>query len=267
MIRLLSAAASFAVVVVVVAAPTVRFPYLKSASLSTIHKSPPSEWNQYSFALTSFRGGTSDPSTFDVTPSQPQHLEQYHEEQHQQYEYPPDNPIPPNTEEENVMFQETFQDRIDTWRNYQQQNAAEQRESVSPRDEKGRMKLFVSISKASRSITFFILMWRNVHLYEVVDQQCKGTLRFLGVLPLTLLFIANMAGVVASITSPGHASKKRLKAILNLDKLMELYLIIWHVIKLLFTTSHLVPREIYISNIIHSVFFILQCQTVTRFVW
>jgi hypothetical protein len=277
MIHLLSALASVAVVV---ATPNARFPAVKkSAAWPATHKNPPSDWNRHSLT-SAFRGGASDPSTFDVPQSQPQEYfeqqqqqqqqrpQQYYEQQlQQQHEYPPENPIPPNMDEENVAFQETFQDRIDTWRNYQLQHAAEQRDSVSPRDEKGRMKLFVSISKASRSLTFFILMWRNVHLYEVVDQQCKGTMRFLGVLPLTLLFIANMAGVVASITSPGHASKKRLKAILNLDKLMELFLIILHVGKLLFTTSHLVPREIYISNIIHSVFFILQCQTVTRFVW
>lgn len=89
----------------------------------------------------------------------------------------------------------------------------------------------------------------------------------MGVMPLTFLFVANMAGAVASITSAGHSSKKRLKAILNLNKLAEVLLILWHVGKLIFSTSNLVPREIYISNILHSVFFILQCQAVTRFVW
>lgn len=89
----------------------------------------------------------------------------------------------------------------------------------------------------------------------------------MGVMPLTFLFVANMAGAVASITSAGHSSKKRLKAILNLNKLSEVLLILWHVRKLIFSTSNLVPREIYISNILHSVFFILQCHAVTRFVW
>jgi len=129
------------------------------------------------------------------------------------------------------------------------------------------MKLLTSVSKGSRAITFFILMWRNVHLYEVVDQKFKGSLRLIGVFPLTILFVANLAGVVASITSAGHSSKKRLKAILNLDKLMEVFLILSNIFKLLFSTSNLVPRELYISQILHSVFFIIQCQTVTRFVW
>ena len=110
-------------------------------------------------------------------------------------------------------------------------------------------------------------MWRNVHLYEVVDAKYKGATRYLGVFPLTFLFIANMAGVVASVSSAGHSSKKRLKAILNLNKLVEVFLIVTQVGKLLFSTSNLVPRELYIANILHSVFFILQCQTVTRFVW
>ena len=147
------------------------------------------------------------------------------------------------------------------------EHAEEQRSSSDPRDTLGRMKLLTSVSKGSRAITFFILMWRDVHLYEVVDQKFKGTLRFMGVLPLTILFIANLAGVVASVTTPGHASKKRLKAILNLDKLMEIFLILSYIFKLIFSTSNLVPREIYISCILHSVFFIIQCQTVTRFVW
>jgi hypothetical protein len=110
-------------------------------------------------------------------------------------------------------------------------------------------------------------MWRNVHLYEVVDAKYKGTIRYMGVFPLTFLFIANMAGVVASISSAGHSSKKRLKAILNLNKLVEVFLIFGYVFRLLFDSSNMVPREIYIASILHSMFFIVQCQATTRFVW
>jgi len=195
-------------------------------------------------------------------PSPPQPLQQPQSQLEQQdLEYPLDNQPPPHFQEE------TFQNRVDNWRTYQAEHAKEQRSSKDPRDEQGRMKLLTSVSKGSRAITFFILMWRNVHLYEVVDQKFKGSLRLIGVFPLTILFVANLAGVVASITSAGHSSKKRLKAILNLDKLMEVFLILSNIFKLLFSTSNLVPRELYISQILHSVFFIIQCQTVTRFVW
>lgn len=225
----------------------------------------------------SLRGGSQDPSSGNIPPppqyqapgyqDQPPHQQQQQQAppppqpQYLQQEYQQDVGQPPPLQEE------TFQEKIDTWRTYQLEHAAEQRSSQDPRDSLGRMKLLTSVSKGSRAVTFFILMWRDIHLYEVADQKFKGTLRFMGVLPLTILFIANMAGVVASVTSAGHSAKKRLKAILNLNKLMEVFLILSYICKLIFTTSKLVPREIYISCILHSVFFIIQCQTVTRFVW
>jgi len=147
------------------------------------------------------------------------------------------------------------------------EHAEQERSSLSPRDGQGKLKLLFTLSKGSRCVTFLILMFRNVSLYEAVDKKFNGALRYMGVVPLTFLFVANMAGVVASLTSPGHSSKKRLKAILNLDKLLELILIVNSVGKLIFSVSNLVPRELYISHILHSVFFIIQCQTVTRFVW
>jgi hypothetical protein len=220
-----------------------------------------------------FRGGSADPSSSSNTPPPPPPQTPINPEFQQAQQMAPedylDQQIPPVNDQNDVPFaQQTFQERIDTWKNYQMEHAAEQQASLHPRDEKGQMKLLMSVSKGSRALTFFILMWRNVHLYETVDQNFKGALRFMGVLPLTILFIANMAGVVASITSPGHSAKKRLKAILNLDKLLEVYLILFSIMKLIFSSSsNLIPREVYIARILHSTFFIIQCQTVTRFVW
>lgn len=280
---LFGAVASLAMVV---AAPPSKF------SVSISLKRRPFRHPQSTRILLSLRGGSTDPSSSEnYPPSQQYQAQEYQQQQqpHPEWDQPPgpppgydeyqqqtsptnenvmaeEPPAIPNTGED-VPFQEAFQDRIDNWRTYQLEHAEEQRSSLSPRDEQGRMKLLTSATKATRAFTFFLLMWRNVHLYEVVDQKLKGYLRYAGVFPLTFLFIANMAGVVASLTSSSHSSKKRLKAILNLDKLMELYLIVWHIGKLLFSTSNLVPREIYISHILHSVFFVIQCQTVTRFVW
>lgn len=84
-------------------------------------------------------------------------------------------------------------------------------ESASPRDEQGRLKLMTSVSKGSRAIIFFILMFRDIHLFELADQNFKGLRRLFMVTPLILLFIGNMAGVVATFTSPSHSAKKRLK--------------------------------------------------------
>jgi len=178
------------------------------------------------------------------------------------YNAPPQQgaPIPPDNDD---PFHQTEQERVDEWRKYQQEHAS----ADSPRDDQGRLKLLTSVSKGSRALIFFVLMWRDIHLYEVADQSKTGIMRLVFVIPLTLLFIANMAGVVASLTSPSHAAKKRLKAILNLDKLLEVLLIAFYFLRLTIAPSKYTPREMYIANTMHSVFFILQCQAFTRLSW
>jgi hypothetical protein len=169
------------------------------------------------------------------------------------------------TQENHDPFQESVQDRADEWRSQQREYAESLRDS--PRDEKGRFKLLTSVGKGSRALIFFVLMWRDIHLYEIADQASSGFARLLLVVPLTLLFVANLAGAVASITSPSHSAKKRLKAILNLDKLLEVFLIVFYLIRLTVAPSKYTPREIYISCTLHSVFFIIQSQAFTRLSW
>jgi hypothetical protein len=140
-------------------------------------------------------------------------------------------------------------------------------QQANPRDEQGRMKLLAHVGKGSRAFIFFVLMWRDIHLFELADQTMKGATRLMAVVPLTLLFIGNLAGVVTSITSPGHSAKKRLKAILNLDKFVEVILLVWYFIRLTVAPSKYVPREIFISNTLHSIFFLIQCQAYTRVTW
>ncbi len=129
------------------------------------------------------------------------------------------------------------------------------------------MKLLTSVSKGSRALIFFLLLWRDVHLYEVADTSLNGISRLIIVTPLCALFLANLAGVVASLTSPGHSAKKRLKAILNLDKLVEAILICYNFIRLTVWPAKYVPREVFIANTLHSVFFLLQSQAFTRVTW
>jgi hypothetical protein len=129
------------------------------------------------------------------------------------------------------------------------------------------MKLLTSVSKGSRALIFFLLLWRDVHLYEVADTTLTGVVRLLVVTPLCALFLANLAGVVASLTSPGHSAKKRLKAILNLDKVVEAILICYNFIRLTVWPAKYAPREVFIANILHSVFFLLQSQAFTRVTW
>lgn len=162
---------------------------------------------------------------------------------------------------------ETVQERVDRWRHQQQDQTNNANAFSSARDEQGRMKLLTSVGKGSRALVFFLFLWRNVHLYEVADRIMKGPKRVLFVTPIIALFLGNMAGAVASITSPSHSAKKRLKAILNLDKLLEIVLIAWYLLRLTVIPTKYTPREIYISSILHSVFFILQCQAFTKLSW
>ena len=165
-------------------------------------------------------------------------------------------------------FHETVQDRVDTWKTQQREYGPQLQ--ASPRDERGRMKLLTSVSRGSRALIFFLLLWRNVHLYEVADQLTSSSSlkRFVLVTPLVILFLGNLMGVVASLTSPGHAAKRRLKAILNLDKFVEVLLIGHALVRLTVApSSPYVPREIHITNILHSFLFILQCQAFTRLSW
>jgi hypothetical protein len=180
---------------------------------------------------------------------------------------PPMAPPPsvPSSDDAEDPFHETVQERVDAWRSHQREQSAAVLNS--PRDEQGRMKLLTSVSKGSRALIFFFLMWRDIHLYEVADQLKTGITRLLFAIPLTLLFIANLAGAVASLTSPSHSAKKRLKAILNLDKLVEVLLIAYYFMRLTILPSQYTPREIYVANTLHSVFFILQCQGFTRLSW
>lgn len=192
--------------------------------------------------------------------------------------YPDSNNFPPDQtpfasgdpyHDDDPPDHETVQERVNAWRQQQQSTASHMtpEQVASPRDERGRMKLLTSVSKGSRALIFFMLMWRDVHLYEVADQTFKGFIRLVTVIPLLMLFIGNLAGAVASVTSPSHSAKKRLKAILNLDKLVEAIMILYSFGRLTLFPSKYTPREIYIANTLHSVFFILQSQAFTRLTW
>lgn len=199
----------------------------------------------------------------DYSNSQQPYQSQYPEEDgFTNYEPPP--------EYRDDFFQESVQEGVERWR---QEQLAHQQDYLRPesemklRDAQGRMKLLATVSKGSRSVIFFILMWRDIHLYEIADQAFKGTFRLLMVTPLISLFIGNMAGVITSFTQQSHATKKRMKAILNLDKLVEGILLVYYLLRLTVVPSKHIPREIYVAKTLHSVIFMVQLQAYTRVTW
>jgi hypothetical protein len=169
-------------------------------------------------------------------------------------------------EDEPDPFHETVQDRVDQWRTNLQQHSAELQ--ASPRDEQGRSKLLVSVSRGSRVFIFVLLMLRDLHLYETASQVIQPEfLRGLVSSFLVIMFIANMAGVVACLTSPTHSTKKRLKAILNIEKLVEILMMMYAVIRLTVFPSQYTPKEVYVGNLMNAAFFLFQCQVYTKLSW
>lgn len=207
------------------------------------------------------------------------------------------------------LMHETVQERLDSWKQKQMEfyAASHNHADAVAVDEYGRKNLLASVSKGSRAIVFVLLLFRNMHWYELADQKHSGMRRLFLVVPVCLLFIGNLAGVVSSITSPSSSTKKRLKviirrqkllpanvrvlqtfclayyeqhsfihflscttvpkAILNLDKLVEAVLILFSFLRLTILPSPYTTREIYIASIFHSLFFIIQCQAFTKLSW
>jgi len=84
-----------------------------------------------------------------------------------------------NFDQEKHPLQESVQERTDKWRSAQMEryeNLSPEQE-YNPRDEEGRMKLLSSVSKGSRALIFFVLIWRDTYLFEMTDLSIKGSLR------------------------------------------------------------------------------------------
>lgn len=169
--------------------------------------------------------------------------------------------------------QESVEERLASWRHLQQQKYENQSalDAANPRDDDGRMKLLASVSKGSISLFFFILMWRSVHHFELADQSFKGSTRLVMVLPTVLLFLGNMVGCVATLmtaaATDGRKNKKRMKAVLNLNKLVEITLMAYNIMRLIFFPNRYVMREIYVGRTLSNFLFIIQCQLFTKVTW
>jgi hypothetical protein len=77
--------------------------------------------------------------------------------------------------------------------------------------------------------------------------------------------MATMTLVLSSETN--HTTKKRLKAILNMNKLVEVIVIMYALVRLTIFPSPYVTKEVYIGRILHAILFIIQGQAYTRFSW
>mmetsp|Transcript_2229 Transcript_2229/g.4527 ORF Transcript_2229/g.4527 Transcript_2229/m.4527 type:complete len:137 (-) Transcript_2229:304-714(-) len=76
-------------------------------------------------------------------------------------------------------------------------------------------------------------------------------------------------GAIFGLTGGGtsHATKKRLKGILNLHKGVELVVMVYNVVRLAIVPSKYTPREVYIGRTISNFFFLMQAQLYTKLSW
>ena len=186
--------------------------------------------------------------------------------QQQQQQFPVDEFEPPPGQNLAV------EDRLSAWRNQQQEQyehrTQEQLNSIV--DDEGRTKLLTTMSRTSVPIMFFILLTRVIHHYELADAAFKGTARVFFVLPTVALFLGNLSGLVVGAigTVKGTGStKRRLKAILNLNKLIEVICMVYNVMRLTVVPSRYIPREVYVARIVTNFMFLSFCQVYTKVTW
>ena len=166
---------------------------------------------------------------------------------------------------------ETVQDRLDAWKEKQLQNMAQYQQSAL--DDKGRAKLVISVSKPARIFVFGLFTWRTLHIYEqIVGTSASSANPLVGpkvlvTLPVFLLFLADILGTILSFANVSSFTKKRLKAILNLNKVVEFLVLFHSIVRLTVWPSRYITKEIYLGRIIHSIFLLVQLQAFTRLSW
>ncbi|KAL7570073.1 hypothetical protein ACA910_017106 [Epithemia clementina (nom. ined.)] len=224
------------------------------------HQQPPSPYNPYQSSYYNDNN----------------HIAEAEDDYFNNYNYNEENTNfapPPNNNIEDPFPPETVQQQVERWKTQQREQAVLTSQDIPNRGQEGAVSLVATVSKGARCMVFMIQMWRNLHLFETADQvfsskKTSNALRSLLVTPMVFLFVANLGGAMASLSSTTTAAKKRrLKAILNVDKMVELILICYYAIRLTIAPSRYTSREVYISNIFHSVLFFLQCNSFTRVSW
>ena len=176
-------------------------------------------------------------------------------------------------EDENFLLPENkvaFEDHVAAWRQSQSQLHTEESIRPSTVDEQGRTKLITPhiLSKASLSMWFFILMWRAMAHYEMVDVPSM-VWRQVAIIPPAILFVANMVGFVLTVTTPSalRSTKLKFKALLNLNKLVEILLIIYYFLRLTILPNPFVQKEIYVGKMLYCVMYLVFSQGLTKVSW
>lgn len=178
----------------------------------------------------------------------------------------------------NYPTEQSFEERIQQWREFQQQKQREQTplQQASSTDDQGRLKLIASVSKGSIAFFFFLLMWRSLSHYELADNlPFKGLTRLVFVVPSVFLFLSNLLGAFTASGFSGisrdyssqHKKKVLLKKILNYNKMIEIVLFAYNVLRLTVFTSKTMIREVYVGRTISNFLFLVQLQLFTKVTW
>ena len=76
-----------------------------------------------------------------------------------------------------------------------------------------------------------------------------------------------VGSLVGNTAKSGSKQKKRFKALLNLNKLMELTLFLYNLIRVSVVPAPYGMREMYVGRAISNFLFLTQCQLFTKVTW
>jgi len=171
--------------------------------------------------------------------------------------------VDPNSQ---ISVEEHFQAwQLEQQQRYENQSQLDQQ---NPRDEQGRVKLSFVVSRASISVLFFVLIMRSLHHFELTDKMFKKSpLRPFFIFPTIILFLSNMAGFVAAFSTPSSKTKRRMKAVINLNKLFELCQFLYCICRIIIFPNKYVERDIYVGRSLGHFIILAQCQLMTKVAW
>lgn len=131
-------------------------------------------------------------------------------------------------------------------------------------------KVMRSVGNTGVAVLFMVLTVRTTHLYELADQVPGVVQRYSLVTPVAALFLSNIVGLASSLAmtfSPQSRMKNRLKVIMVINAVSEVFMLAYNMLQLLLGRTSWVPKDVYIGRILANVWFFVVISTFARTRW
>ena len=128
---------------------------------------------------------------------------------------------------------------------------------------------FSAANEKSISIMFFLFAWRAIHNFQIADATTTGARVFLVVPTLVLLF-GNLGGLMITSANSGEAMlrrKKLLRNIFHADRLTEVALLAFNVIKLVQGDGVSMPKDRLLARSYTNFLLLVLLQQVVKAQW